>query len=178
MSKFMLKGQTNAFVIVFFVVIMLGAAMFFFMIGKSIDTTSQDEYMNIYSNSLLITLLNTDTGFLGSNCEKISDIAFNSVYSFYPNNCKCTSEGVSRTCSDLLEETIGKYFSNDPNTLSFRKENLDYCLVFSVGDKEKVFPDPCDLRTKKTQKWTSEITMFKRGGSSKLITQFIVASKD
>ena len=168
------KGQMNSMIIMFFVVIFLGAVMFFFMLGKSVNTVSEDEYMKMYSSSLLITLSNTDTGLDGSKCEKISDLAYYGL--LYGNSCICTDNlGTSDNCLNWLRERMNIYFSDDPNKISFNRANLDYYLIFSLGVKEESFGDGT-LETAKKNKWSTIEEIFKTS-TKKLKTQIILAKK-
>jgi len=173
------KGQTNSIIIMFFVVIFLGAFMFLFMLGKSVDTSSHNEYMQLYGNSVLVVLLDTDTGLedhhCNNCCEKISDIAF---YGLRRGNlCKCSdSDGNVDTCLNWLEKKIDTVYFSDALDSSLNKEGLDFYLEFSVGSSKEVFGDE-NIKTAKKQKWSSESSLYK-AGSLKLDTVFILSNTE
>jgi len=177
------KAQTNALIIVFFIVIFLGAAMFLFVLGGSADTAAQDEYMNMYANSLLVTLMKTDTGLegvSGSRCGTISDMAFYSL--FYASGCNCLdASGRTDTCRNWLDEKISGYFSDfsyDPDKPSFYRQGFDYCLVLDWGGNEISFGEASLIEgASKRQKWAAELTMFK-AGNKKLETNLVIAKGD
>ena len=166
----------NAMVIVFFVVIFLGATMFLFMISRTVDTISQDEYMNMYTNNLLITLLRTDTGFESQECKTMSDIAFYGL--LYKDSCRSRC-GLPVDCLDFLREKINNvYLSSDASKLSFNRIEYNYLLTFSIGgsSSKESFGDE-SLNVVKKQKWSAEANQLKMG-SMGLNAKLIVAKNE
>lgn len=143
-------------IIVFFIVILLGSGMFLLTLGKSSTQSTQDEYMNIYATNLLTTLVNTDIDEKGSDCEKMSDLIYNTIIR---STCKC-SDGNS--CSEWLDKKMGMYFSETYN--SFKKENLDYHLEADYGGSPLVLHDNPAVKEAGKKRWTAEVNIFKTGG--------------
>lgn len=64
------KAQTSMILIVLLLVVFAALALFLLSMAR---TVSQDEYMDLYVNNLLTSIMRTDTGYGTSDCKLVSD---------------------------------------------------------------------------------------------------------
>ncbi len=112
------KGQTTLVMIVIIIIIFAGIIMFLLNLA---GTVSQKEYMNMYSHNMLLSILRTDTGYLDSKCQTMSDTL---ACAFLEPSWVC--EGSGMRCKDLAEGLLASYTGK----LEATKKN--YLYLFTV----------------------------------------------
>jgi hypothetical protein len=141
------RGQTNMILIVILLIIFAALALFLLSLSRSV---SQEDYMNMYVNNLLISIMKTDTGYSDSNCELISDAT---ACALILSDWKCGDSGM--TCLELTNKSLTEYISAfemisknyrylltvEPIGYVRREENL---RILSFGDESLI-----DYRGKK-----------------------------
>ena len=158
------SGQTSMILLVLVVIIF--AALVIFLLSLA-ETVSPKEYMNTYTQSLLLSLLRSDTGSHDPECKYLSDAV--SCAFFQPSSYQCA--GLDMTCRELVETRIDYYMSR----YAERQGNLRYRLsvtssgFLSRGDDGEVyvieFGDP-GLATEKVQKWSANQLIQRVSGLS------------
>jgi len=118
------KAQTTMFLIV--LVIIIFAALFIFLLSIA-QTSSNEEYMNIYTSSLLLSLSRADTGYLDSNCKTLGDL-FLCIFAPERPDWRCGGSGPS--CSELANLTVEGYM----NRFDMLRENYRYLFIVEPVD--------------------------------------------
>ncbi len=98
------KAQTTAVLLLLVMIIFIGLGIFLLSMAKSV---SQQEYMLLYANNLLLSILRKDTGFMENECRSIAD-AIACIYFAHPN-LRCGDNGP--TCSELAGSEVGRLMS-------------------------------------------------------------------
>jgi hypothetical protein len=93
------KAQTTAVLLLLVIIIFAGLGVFLLSMAKEV---SQTEYMQLYTNQLLLSMLRTDTGYTENDCRLLAD-AVSCVYFVHPNY-RCGGSGP--TCFDLASSEI------------------------------------------------------------------------
>jgi hypothetical protein len=65
------KAQTSMILIVLLLVVFAALAVFLLSMAR---TVSHEEYMDLYVNNLLLSIMRTDTGYGTSDCKLMSDV--------------------------------------------------------------------------------------------------------
>jgi len=96
-----IKGQVTAVLLLLVIIIFIGLGVFLLSMAKYV---SQTEYMQIYTNQLLLSLLRKDTGYEGE-CRTLAD-TITCIYFLHPG-FRCGTTGP--TCSELARTEIEKW---------------------------------------------------------------------
>jgi hypothetical protein len=121
------KGQTSMILIVLLLVIFAALAVF---LMSMVRTVSQDEYMNLYVNNLMLSIMRADTGYSDSNCKLISDTVF---CAFTSSSWPCGDSGM--TCLDFANRSLGDYMD------TFELISKNYRYLFEITTYEYCFMD-------------------------------------
>jgi len=98
------------------VVIMIFIGLVVFLLGVA-QKISNEDYMEIYVNSLLVSVMRTDTGYSDSKCKLVSDLIF---CAYFTPEWKC-EPGVPE-CRELANRTVSNYmktFANETKSLKY-----------------------------------------------------------
>ena len=122
------KAQTNMIMLVILLLVFIGIVLILFSLSR---TVSQEDYMNLYTHNLMLSLMRTDTGYSGSDCKLISDAVF---CAFNRVNYTCGSRGV--TCHEVANQSLARYM----DAFGEISKNYRYLLVVtpvfcSLGDE-------------------------------------------
>ena len=98
------KAQLNLLVIVFVLLFLAGIAVFLI---SAVQGISQDEYLNLYTNQLLLSVLREDTGFTDPACRTNADLA---ACAFLTPSHPC-DRLAANTCSTLAETRVNAGFA-------------------------------------------------------------------
>lgn len=109
-------GQTTIIVIVLMIIIFGGMAIFLLSLAK---TVSQSEYINMYTNNLLSSVLKTDTGYTSPSCRTVSDLL---SCSFLSPNHVCDN---GQDCFSLANQKVEFYMTKFGDI----KQNFRYLLI-------------------------------------------------
>lgn len=134
------KAQTTVVMIVIVMAIFAGIITLLLTLAS---TVSQVEYMNLYSHNMLLATLRTDTGYLDSRCQTISDTL---ACAFLEPSWVCSGSGM--TCKDLAESLMSSYsgqletvkknylylFTVEPEGFTVRDPETGEPMVISVGN--------------------------------------------
>jgi len=176
------KGQTTMIVLVFMLLLFLGMGVFLFSLA---DTVSQEDYMDIYVNNLLLSVMRTDTGYDDIKCKKISDVVSCALVTPY---WICGDSDIR--CNDIAEEKLSEYIGAF-ETIS---QNYRYALRISTNDYIPVIDgefteylvfgdnslaDPQTREEKKIEKRTANYAIQKRlsGNNYNLKLTLFIAKK-
>jgi len=149
----MKRGQTS--IIMLLLVIMVFGALGIFLLSL-VQNVSQDDYMNIYTHNILISLLRTDTDNKG-NCREISDIITCAAYGGL-----CDSGG---TCKTLASETIPYYMDK----ILDKKPYEWYIGVYNNDDYRLIGFGNSQLLEKKTKKWSASQAVYQTTGFKEVV---------
>jgi len=168
-------GQTTMVMIILIIVVFIGMVTFLLSFAK---TVQQSEYINMYTNNLLSTIMKTDTGFLDSNCRTVSDLL---SCSFLSPTYVC---GGIKDCSSLADEKVNEYMSR----FEFIKEGFDHLIIvesegfssISSGSVKNVEIGELSLKDSKRDKIVanSRITGIFAGDIYNLNVRLIVSKID
>lgn len=111
-----MKGQTTAVMIVLVVIIFGGLVLFLLSFARVLAPSP--EYENLYVHNLLVTTLNTDTGYLESDCKTMSDL----FMCAFTTNIVCGDSG--QRCLDILDELLPYYLDK------FEEERPGHSYLF------------------------------------------------
>ena len=111
------KGQTSMILIVLLLIIFAVLAVFLMSMAK---TVSQEDYMNLYVNNLLLSVMKTDTGYSDSNCKLISDTV---ACAFILSDWPCGDSGI--TCLEFANRSLSDYMG----TFELISRNYRYLFV-------------------------------------------------
>ncbi len=159
-----MKGQTTMIVLVFMLILFAGLGLFLFSLA---ETVSQEDYMDLYVNNLLLSVMRTDTGHDDINCKSVSDIV---ACSFVMPDWICGDSGMR--CRDIANQSLSEYIE----AFELISENYRYALqITSQGfvaidpiegkPMELVFGD-AELIDSKESKRTANYVIQKRLGGS------------
>ena len=156
-----MKAQSSMILLVVIIIIFAAMAMFLMSLAQ---TVSQKDYMGMYTNNMLLSILRADTGSTDPECKYVSDLI---SCSFFRYDYKCP--GIDRTCRDAAEYMIGRYMSE----FAEHQGNLRYLFTVTPsgfmartdeGDPLTLeFGDP-GLMSESVQKWTAGIPIQKVSG--------------
>lgn len=96
------KSQTNVLIVIFVILFFLILVLFLFNLIQPVNRT---EYMNLYVNNMLQSIMNSDTGYLDRNCKLVSDAIVCAYTEISTYRCEITGP----TCISLANETISSY---------------------------------------------------------------------
>ncbi len=65
-----MKAQTSLMLIVVLILVFIGLAVFLLSFASTLD---QQDYFNLYTNNMIITVMRSDTGYHDSKCRLVSD---------------------------------------------------------------------------------------------------------
>lgn len=123
-------GQTTMILLVFIVLIFIGMGVFLFSLAESV---SQEDYMDLYVNNLLLSIMRTSTGEKDVNCKTVSDLV---ACSFVMPDWIC---GDSRQrCLEMSRERISEYIEG------FEMISKNYRYAFQVTSQGFVAMDPSE----------------------------------
>lgn len=152
------------------IIIFIGIATFLLSLGQIV---SQSEYLNLYTHSLLSTLMKKDTGFTEPSCRTVSDIL---VCSFLSPTYLCGNQD----CFTLAEETV----NNDILQYTLLKEQFRYLLTvepegFAAGTHRVEIGEP-SLKSERTDKFTANERIQKVAGGNQFLfnIQLVIARKE
>jgi hypothetical protein len=142
----MKKAQSSVILILLILIIFVGLGVFLLSL---VETVSQEDYMNIYTHNMIISLLRTDTG-RGGECKYVSDVIICGSYGMF-----CDS---GFQCKDVAEEKVNFYM----NAMNEIKSIYDWYIgVYDKNDfKLMEFGDE-SLVKRKTKKWSASETIYK-----------------
>ncbi len=100
----MRSGQTNMILIVILLLMFIVLALFLLSLARPV---SQEDYMKLYVNNLLLSVMRTDTGFSDSNCRLISDAT---ACAFILPDWRCGDSGL--TCLELANDSLSDYMGS------------------------------------------------------------------
>jgi len=121
------RGQSTLILILIVIMIFLGLGIFLLSFAGSIQ---KEEYMNTYTNNLLLSLLRTDTGYQDASCKQISDLI---GCSFSNPNWHCGEAGSG--CKEIGENLVDHYI----NKFDDVKNKYNYLLVARVEGRTDTF---------------------------------------
>jgi hypothetical protein len=113
-----MKAQTSMILIV--LMLLIFAAVGVFLLSYA-STVSQEDYMDLYVNNLMISLMKTDTGYSDSNCKQLSDTV---ACAFVLPDWRCGTSGMS--CLELANSSISEYMD------AFELISKNYRYLFTV----------------------------------------------
>jgi hypothetical protein len=123
----MKKSQASMLLIVLVILIIMGLGIFILSIPQVIR---QSEYLDLYGHNLLLSIINTDTGYTDEKCKFVENALrcrfFNPSYFCEPDV----------NCSEVAEESITNYM----NTFNSISENFRY--LFIVTATKGAFMEP------------------------------------
>ena len=133
------KGQTTA--VLLFLVAMIFVALMMMVLSFS-ETVDQNEYMETYLNSMLISVMRTDSGYTDDSCKLVSDLIWCGIMQ---PSYQCG--GGAEQCHDLATEKVTHYlesfdvlkknfryfFRVEPYNFVARNED-GTPIVFEIGD--------------------------------------------
>ena len=132
-----------------------GLALFLLSLA---GTVGQEDYMNIYTHNMLLTLLRTSTGEGGRMCSEVSDLVTCSVVGL-----SCSS-GVS--CRVLSDSLVYGYM----NTMQSIKPAYDWYLgVYDTNDYEVLSFGNNDIPNLKTKKYSATESVYYYLGTSETV---------
>ncbi len=168
------KAQASIIMIVLVLIIFAGLALFLLSFAK---TMSQEDYMSTYVNSLLLSIMRTDTGYLDSDCRLVSDAI---SCSFFSTGLVCRDSEITcdslayRKVEEYINRTIKKgfryFFSVTPEGFVARSSSGEP-IKFEIGDSK--------LKSEKTEKWSANQRIMKATatGQYSLKVQLVIAVK-
>jgi hypothetical protein len=167
-----MKSQISIILIVLIIIIFIGVTLFLLSFA---ETISQREYMNLYVHNLLLSVMRTDTGYIGSDCKLVSDLI---ACAFFKPTFICGNY----TCLELANQTIYDYMSE----FELIKKNYRYLFTVTApgyvpeleGEQIKLeFGDP-ELKGR-IEKITANYYIEKVFGTTQYIlkAQLIIAKK-
>ena len=121
------KAQTSMILIVLLLIIFAALAVFLMSLAK---TVSQEDYMDLYVNNLMLSIMRTDTGYSDSKCKLISDTVFCALTS---SSWPCGDSGM--TCLEFTNESLTEY------TEAFGLISRNYRYLFEITTHEYCFMD-------------------------------------
>jgi len=124
------KGQTTMMILVFMMLLFVGIGALLFSLA---ETVSQEDYMDLYVNNLLLSVMRTDTGYDDMNCKKISDLI---ACSFVMPDWICGDSGIR--CKDMVNDKLSDYIG------AFETISQNYRYVMKVSSQGFVAIDPIE----------------------------------
>ncbi len=97
------KAQTSIVLIVLLLIIFAALGIFLLSLAR---TVSQEDYMDLYANNLMLSIMKTDTGCSDSNCKLVSDTV---ACAFILSDWPCGDSG--RTCLETANTSLSEYMS-------------------------------------------------------------------
>ena len=175
-----LKSKAQSSMILLVIVVLIFIALVIFLLSIA-QTVSSNEYMNMYTHNLLLSILRADTGSNDPECKYVSDLV--SCSFFRPSGYQCS--GLEMTCQDLARSRIEYYMSRYAEL----QGSFNYLLTVTPkgfiartgeGDALKIeFGDPT-LRSAKVQKWSANELIQRISGMSEyyITVNLIISVKD
>jgi hypothetical protein len=112
------KAQTSIILLVLVVIIF--AALVTFLLSFA-QTVSQEKYLDLYVNNLMLSIMKTDTGYSDSNCKLMSDAT---ACAFILPDWRCGGSGM--TCLELANKSLSEYMD------AFELISKNYRYLFTV----------------------------------------------
>jgi hypothetical protein len=132
------KAQTSMILIVLLVIIFAALAVFLMSLA---NTVSQEDYMNLYANNLLLSVMKTDTGYSDSNCKFISDTV---ACAFILSDWPCGDSGM--TCLEFANKSLSDYMDAfeliSSNYRYLFVVTSEFCTLEEEGCRVLRFGDP------------------------------------
>jgi hypothetical protein len=116
------KAQTSMVLLVLLIIIFAAIGTFLLSLSR---TVSQEEYMDLYVNNLMLSLMKTDTGYSDANCKLLSDTV---ACAFILPDWRCGGSGM--TCLELANKSLGEYMG------AFDLISRNYRYLFTVTTHE------------------------------------------
>lgn len=127
-------GQsTSMMLLVFVILIIVGVLVFLVSLTDTVST--QEGYVNLYTNNLLLATLRTDTGINDTDCQRVSDL-LGCAYLTPEKVCR----GETRQCVDLANETVAQYLAE------FELVRKNYRYLFTIKGVGFIPGSPVRLR--------------------------------
>ncbi len=132
-----LRAQSSMILIIIVLMMFVAIAVFLLQVAS---TVSNQEYTVLYANSLLLTVMRTDTGYTDSRCKLVSDLV---VCACFTPTWRCGDI----ECAQLANETLAGYmdvFGNQTTHLKylFTSTSQAHCIdsegnsmALEIGDK-------------------------------------------
>ena len=117
-----MKAQTSVVLILLVIVIFAGLVVTLLQLAQSVN---REEYINLYTHTLLRSILRADTGYMDSNCRAISDLI---TCAYFSPTYIC--EGSGMECRDLAQSQLSTYMSK----YELISQNFNYLLQASPSD--------------------------------------------
>ena len=99
-----MKAQTSLMLIVVLILVFIGLAVFLLSFASTLD---QQDYFNLYTNNMIITVMRSDTGYHDSKCRLVSDAV---SCAFFSPQWRCGGDGP--TCTEVANDTISRYIES------------------------------------------------------------------
>lgn len=161
--------------IVLIIIIFVGLGAFLLTLAK---TVSQSEYLNLYTTSLLLSTMRTDTGFTDPKCKTIADTL---GCSFLSPSYTCGSQSCL-TLSEMLVNRTMTQFSSLRKGFRYllTVETEDFVVRDPAGGLRKVEIGDPGLKTARTEKFTAQerVQEVLEGQSYILTVKLIVAKRE
>ena len=116
------KAQTNMIMIVLLLIIFAIVVIFLLSVVQKVE---QEDYMSLYANNIVLSIMKTDTGYPDSNCKLMSDLT---ACAFLLPDWTCGDSGM--TCRDMADERLNLYME----ALEDISQNYRYLFVVSTSD--------------------------------------------
>jgi len=151
-----MKAQSSVIMILFVIMIFAGLALFLLSLAR---TVGQEDYMNMYTHNLILSLLRADTGEKGE-CKYVSNTI---TCAAYGGVCDPPS---SFDCDDFANQMVNEYM----NIMSEMKPTYEWYIgVYDDRDFEIMsFGNPT-LPNMKTKKWSASEVIYQSTGLSQNI---------
>ena len=112
------KAQTSMILIVLLIIIFAALGAILLSLAR---TVTQEDYMDLYVNNLMLSLMKTDTGYSDANCKLISDSV---ACAFILPDWRCGGSGM--TCLELSNQSLSEYMD------AFEIISRNYRYLFTV----------------------------------------------
>lgn len=112
------KAQTSMILLVLILIIFAVLVVFLLSFAQ---TVSQEKYLDLYVNNLMLSIMKTDTGFSDSNCKLMSDAT---ACAFILPDWRCGGSGM--TCLELANKSLSEYMD------AFELISKNYRYLFTV----------------------------------------------
>jgi hypothetical protein len=103
-------------------ILIIFAALVVFLLSFA-QTVSQEKYLDLYVNNLMLSIMKTDTGYSDSNCKLMSDAT---ACAFILPDWRCGGSGM--TCLELTNKSLSEYM----DTFDLISKNYRYLFIVST----------------------------------------------
>jgi hypothetical protein len=116
------KAQTNMIMVVLLMVIFAIVVVFLLSVAQQVE---QEDYMSLYANNIVLSIMKTDTGYSDSNCKLMSDLT---ACAFILPDWICGDSGL--TCKEMADQRLNLYMES----LEGISQNYRYLFVVTTSD--------------------------------------------